>query len=183
MLSPGMILCLSLLGVSFPSFLLLIFFFHFYHSVLILGLLYCCLLVYCSNLLSSLITMKIEHIFSFMNSYDLLCELSFYDMINYFIICFQKFLVIWSFTIQNTYSLFLYFFSLNIVTFCSFYVLVGKHFTRLLMTEAGNIKINRTHLSLLVYVCSVASVVSNSLIPWTGAQQAPLSVGFSQQEH
>ena len=51
------------------------------------------------------------------------------------------------------------------------------------MTEAGNIKINRTHLSLLLYVCSVASVVSNSVIPWTGAQQAPLSVGFSQQEH
>ena len=54
MLSPGMILCLSFLGVSFPSFLLLIFFFHFYHNVLILRLPYCCSLVYCSNLLSSL---------------------------------------------------------------------------------------------------------------------------------
>ena len=31
--------------------------------------------------------------------------------------------------------------------------------------------------------CSVASVVSNSATPWTAARQAPLSMGFSRQEH
>ena len=36
---------------------------------------------------------------------------------------------------------------------------------------------------LCAHVWYVASVVSNSLTPWTAAHQAPLSVGFSRQEH
>ena len=32
-------------------------------------------------------------------------------------------------------------------------------------------------------VCSVTSVVSDSATPWTVAHQAPLSMGFSRQEH
>ena len=32
-------------------------------------------------------------------------------------------------------------------------------------------------------VCSVTSVVSDSVTPWTVAHQAPLSMGFSRQEH
>ena len=32
-------------------------------------------------------------------------------------------------------------------------------------------------------VCQVASVVSDSVIPWTVALQAPLSMGFSRQEY
>ena len=34
-----------------------------------------------------------------------------------------------------------------------------------------------------VYVCKVASVVSDSATPWTIARQAPLSMGFSRQEY
>ena len=33
------------------------------------------------------------------------------------------------------------------------------------------------------HVCSAAPVVSDSAIPWTVASQAPLSMGFSQQEY
>ena len=33
-----------------------------------------------------------------------------------------------------------------------------------------------------IYVCVSRLVVSNSVIPWTIARQAPLSVGFSRQE-
>ena len=36
---------------------------------------------------------------------------------------------------------------------------------------------------LCAQVWYVASVVSNSLTPWTAAHQAPLSVGVSRQEH
>ena len=32
-------------------------------------------------------------------------------------------------------------------------------------------------------VCSVASVVSNSVTPWTAAHQASLFMGFSRQEY
>ena len=32
-------------------------------------------------------------------------------------------------------------------------------------------------------MCQVASVVSDSATPWTVAYQAPLSMGFSKQEH
>ena len=37
----------------------------------------------------------------------------------------------------------------------------------------------------LVYMhaCSVTSVVSDSVTPWTVGQQAPLSMGFSRQEY
>ena len=38
-------------------------------------------------------------------------------------------------------------------------------------------------LLLLVYMSQVASVISNSATPWTVARQAPLSMGFSRQEH
>ena len=38
-------------------------------------------------------------------------------------------------------------------------------------------------LLLLVYMSQVASVISNSATPWTIARQAPLSMGFSRQEH
>ena len=34
-----------------------------------------------------------------------------------------------------------------------------------------------------VYACSIASVVSDFVTPWTVAHQAPLSVGFSGQEY
>ena len=34
-----------------------------------------------------------------------------------------------------------------------------------------------------MYVCSVASVVSDSEIPWIVAHQAPLSTGFPRQEY
>ena len=34
-----------------------------------------------------------------------------------------------------------------------------------------------------VHACQVASVVSESVTPWTVAYQAPLSVGFSRQEY
>ena len=34
-----------------------------------------------------------------------------------------------------------------------------------------------------VCVCVSCSVVSNSVNPWTAAHQAPLSIGFSRQEH
>ena len=46
-------------------------------------------------------------------------------------------------------------------------------------------KIPRSGCLLLVFVhaCSVVSVMSDSETPWTGAHQAPLSVGFSRQEH
>ena len=33
------------------------------------------------------------------------------------------------------------------------------------------------------FTCSVTSVVSDSVTPWTGACQAPLSMGFSRQEY
>ena len=33
------------------------------------------------------------------------------------------------------------------------------------------------------YLCSASSVVSDCVTPWTTAQQAPLSMGFSRQEH
>ena len=36
---------------------------------------------------------------------------------------------------------------------------------------------------LLIYTCSVASVVSDSTIPWTEARQALLSMEFSRQEY
>ena len=35
----------------------------------------------------------------------------------------------------------------------------------------------------LTMLCSVSSVMSNSVTPWTVARQAPLSMGFSQQEY
>ena len=34
-----------------------------------------------------------------------------------------------------------------------------------------------------VHACSVASVMSNSATSWTVALQAPVSMGFSRQEH
>ena len=38
---------------------------------------------------------------------------------------------------------------------------------------------------ILSRVCAVprCSVVSDSVTPWTGARQAPLSMGFSRQEY
>ena len=39
------------------------------------------------------------------------------------------------------------------------------------------------NVSVDARVCCVASVVSNSVTPWTAAHQAPLSMGFSRQEH
>ena len=38
-------------------------------------------------------------------------------------------------------------------------------------------------LLFLVYMSQVASVICNSATPWTVARQAPLSMGFSRQEH
>ena len=38
-------------------------------------------------------------------------------------------------------------------------------------------------VSICAVVCLVASVMSNSVTPWTLARQAPLSVGFSEQEY
>ena len=38
-------------------------------------------------------------------------------------------------------------------------------------------------MSICAVVCLVASVMSNSVTPWTLARQAPLSVGFSEQEY
>ena len=34
-----------------------------------------------------------------------------------------------------------------------------------------------------VCLCAVASVMSDSVTPWTAARQAPLSTGFSRQEY
>ena len=40
------------------------------------------------------------------------------------------------------------------------------------------------YLMAYVYVCSVASVLSDSFRPlWTAARQAPLSMGFPRQEY
>ena len=36
---------------------------------------------------------------------------------------------------------------------------------------------------LLFTMCYIASIVSDSVTPWTGAHQAPLSTGFSRQEY
>ena len=38
-------------------------------------------------------------------------------------------------------------------------------------------------MSICAIVCLVASVMSNSVTAWTLAHQAPLSVGFSEQEY
>ena len=38
-------------------------------------------------------------------------------------------------------------------------------------------------MSCVHAVCQVASVVSDSVTPWTVALQAPLSMGFSRQEY
>ena len=36
---------------------------------------------------------------------------------------------------------------------------------------------------MCMHACSIASGVSDSATPWTVALQAPLSMGFSRQEH
>ena len=36
---------------------------------------------------------------------------------------------------------------------------------------------------ILTQICSLTSAVSNSVISWTLARQAPLSMGFSRQEY
>ena len=36
---------------------------------------------------------------------------------------------------------------------------------------------------ILTQICSLTSAVSNSVISWTLAHQAPLSMGFSRQEY
>ena len=38
-------------------------------------------------------------------------------------------------------------------------------------------------LRAVVCACSVASVMSDSAMPWTAVHQAPLSMGFSRQEY
>ena len=42
---------------------------------------------------------------------------------------------------------------------------------------------NRKETGLKLYACYVAWVMSDSVIPWTVANQAPLSMGFSKQEY
>ena len=45
------------------------------------------------------------------------------------------------------------------------------------------LKIILTCPMALTMLCSVSSVMSNSVTPWTVSRQAPLSMGFSQQEY
>ena len=52
-----------------------------------------------------------------------------------------------------------------------------------LYSRQPTLKIILTCPMALTTLCSVSSVMSNSVTPWTVAHQAPLFMGFSQQEH
>ena len=52
-----------------------------------------------------------------------------------------------------------------------------------MLLRTKHLKHTLVHLELRSCACSVISIMSNSVMLWTVAHQAPLSMGFSRQEY
>ena len=146
----------SVLGVSFPSFLLLIFFFHFFHNVLILGLPYYCLLVYCSNLLTGLWLLPelniLLHLWILMTPCINYLLLSF-DELFYHMLSITIFSLLEFYHTEYLFFFLLFFCVSSVWTLLPFVVRIFQsvNVSPGIMTKSGNIKINIGKYNTFIY--------------------------------